>query len=101
MGFPAGKSGNPSGRRKDKKARDALVMKLTEAGEDMPRLRKVWGAIIDKAEMGDVPAANLIFDRLDGKVPQGIEGEDGDATNKLVLEVMWKARNSKPEPNDG
>jgi hypothetical protein len=76
MAFPKGKSGNPEGRRKDKKARDALVMKLMEAGEDMPRLRKVWGAILDKAEQGDVAAAREIFDRLDGKVPQTIAGDD-------------------------
>jgi hypothetical protein len=84
MAFPKGKSGNPEGRRKDKKARDALVMKLTESGEDMPRLRKVWGAILDKAELGDVAAAREIFDRLDGKVPQTIAGDD-DADPISVL----------------
>jgi hypothetical protein len=97
MGFPAGKSGNPSGRRKDKKARDALVLKLLEAGEDMPRLRKVWAAILDKAEQGDVTAAKEIFDRLDGKVPQGIVGEDEDGPVKIIHEVVWKARTPKAE----
>jgi ribosomal protein L17 len=84
MAFPKGKSGNPEGRRKDKKARDALVMTLLKAGEDMPRLRKVWEAIITKAEDGDVGAAREIFDRLDGKVPQGIVGDDdADPINVL------------------
>lgn len=100
MPFPKGKSGNPNGRRKDKKARDALVLKLLEAGEDMPRLRKVWGAILDKAEQGDVSAAKEIFDRLDGKVPQGIEGEDGEATNTIIHEVMWKSRTKTAESSE-
>jgi hypothetical protein len=97
MPFEKGKAANPGGRRKEKKARDALVMKLVEAGEDMPRLRKVWGAILDKAEQGDVSAANLIFDRLDGKVPQGIVGDDEDGPVKIIHEVVWKARNLKAE----
>jgi hypothetical protein len=87
MGFPAGKSGNPSGRRKDKKARDALVMALLDAGEDMPRLRKVWAAILDKAETGDVAAAKEIFDRLDGKVPQAIIGDDEEDAVKVLARI--------------
>jgi hypothetical protein len=87
MAFPKGKSGNPEGRRKDKKARDALVMKLLEAGEDMPRLRKVWGAIIDKAEQGDVSAAREIFDRLDGKVPQALIGDDGEDPINVLSKI--------------
>ena len=51
-------------------------MALLDAGEDMPRLRKVWAAILDKAETGDVAAAKEIFDRLDGKVPQAIIGDE-------------------------
>jgi hypothetical protein len=101
MAFEKGKSGNPGGRRKENRSRDALVMKLTEAGDDLPRLRKVWGAILDKAEQGDVACAREIFDRLDGKVPQGIAGEDGEGPLKVIHEVMWKARNSKTEPSDG
>jgi hypothetical protein len=87
MGFPTGKSGNPSGRRKDKKARDALVVALLEAGEDMPRLRKVWKAILKKAEEGDVAAAREIFDRLDGKVPQAIIGDDDEAPVSVVTRI--------------
>jgi hypothetical protein len=87
MAFPKGKSGNPEGRRKDKKARDALVVKLLEAGEDMPRLRKVWGAIIDKAEQGDVAAAREIFDRLDGKVPQALIGDDSEDPINVLSKI--------------
>jgi hypothetical protein len=88
MPFEKGKSANPGGRRKEKKARDALVMALLDAGEDMPRLRTVWNAILKKAEEGDVAAAREIFDRLDGKVPQAIVGDDGeDPVNVSVTRI--------------
>jgi len=78
MAFEKGKSGNPSGGRKQKKAHDALVLLLKADGEDMPRLRKIWDAIVTKAEGGDAPCAKEVFDRLDGKVPQAIVGDSGE-----------------------
>jgi hypothetical protein len=87
MPFEKGKSANPGGRRKEKKARDALVMALLDAGEDMPRLRRVWAALLDKAETGDVAAAKEIFDRLDGKVPQAIIGDEGEDAVKVLARI--------------
>lgn len=70
---------------KDKPFRDALRMAIADAGEDRPRLRRVATALLDKAETGDVQAIREIADRLDGKVPQGIEGGDGGPiTVKIV-----------------
>jgi hypothetical protein len=53
-------------------------MEIKTAGDDNKALRLVAQALIAKAAEGDVPAIKEIADRLDGKVPQGIEnGEDG------------------------
>lgn len=71
---------NPTsrGQQRDKPFRDALRMELAAAGDDHKLLRAVAVALIGKATDGDVPAIKEIADRLDGKVPQGIEnGEDG------------------------
>lgn len=69
---------NPRGQQRDKPFRDALRMEIAAAGEDRKLLRTVAQALIAKAAEGDVPAIKEIADRLDGKVPQGIEnGEDG------------------------
>lgn len=41
------------------------------------KLREVADALVTKAIAGDVQAIKEIADRLDGKVPQGLMGEDG------------------------
>ncbi len=54
-------------------------------------LRQVAQALVDKALTGDVPAIREIGDRLDGKVPQGIVGEEGGPM-KLVIEWSKSAQ---------
>lgn len=78
---------NPRGQQRDKPFRDALRMEIAAAGEDHKALRAVARALIAKASEGDVPAVRELGDRLDGKVPQGIEnGEDGD----FQISVSWQ-----------
>lgn len=64
---------------KDKPFREALRMAVAEAGDDLKSLRHIAQALITKAASGDVQAASLIADRLDGKATQGVElaGEGG------------------------
>lgn len=50
------------------------INEATEAGGT--RLREVADALVEKAVGGDVPAIKEIADRLDGKVPQGIVGDE-------------------------
>jgi hypothetical protein len=71
-----GQSGNPDGRGKDKLFRQALVMELKEAGEDLPELRDIARQLIDTAKAGpgeDNPAwpfaTREVIDRMDGKSP--------------------------------
>ena len=73
-----GQQGNTNAAR-GKHGRAALLMELKANGETMPDLRKVWRSIIREASAGSVPHAQLLFERLDGKVPQAVEGPDGNA----------------------
>jgi hypothetical protein len=76
MPFQPGQSGNPQGRAKDKPFRDALLLaiKEAEAADNSPRaLRRVAERLLDEAAAGNVQALKEVADRLDGKVPQGID----------------------------
>ena len=67
---------NPRGQQRDKPFRDALRMEIADAGEDFKALRPIAAALILKASEGDIPAIKELADRLDGKVPQAIVGDD-------------------------
>jgi hypothetical protein len=73
----------PGAQNKDKPYRDALRMEaaLAEQGEPChaPKGSLRWIARQQLERAGeDTPAAREVADRLDGKVPQGIEnGDDG------------------------
>lgn len=51
------------------------------------KLRKVADALVDKAMTGDVPAIKEIADRLDGKVPQAVIGDDNEDPISLRHEL--------------
>lgn len=69
-----------------------LRVAISEAHEKGgTNLRQVAQALVDKALTGDVPAIREIGDRLDGKVPQGIVGEEGGPM-KLVIEWSKSAK---------
>lgn len=62
-----------------KKLRDMLVEEgLTKTssinGESKERIKRVVERIYDEAEVGEAWAVQLIFDRVDGKVTQPIDG---------------------------
>ncbi len=78
MVFVPGKSGNPGGRPKTKHAREALLKAMREAEET--GTAETWAdiarAIRRKAAQGDLHAAQLLFDRVDGKLPTAVVGND-------------------------
>lgn len=65
-----GVSGNPSGKRALKVLTDRVRMELAQ---NPHRVNKIAEAIIAKAEDGDLAAATMIWDRLEGKPLQTME----------------------------
>jgi len=65
-----------SGRRQERPFRDALRLELAAAGDDSRALRSIAKALIAKAEEGDMQAIKEFADRIDGKVPQGVIGDE-------------------------
>ncbi len=79
-------AGRPLGaENKDKRFKAALIR---YADADPARLdqlaAKLWGTALE----GDIQALKEVADRLDGKVPQGIEAP-ANSSGKLVIE--WSA----------
>lgn len=69
MKWEKGKSGNPGGRVARKPMTDALMRALMEASDkgDWPKARDIADQLVEKARAGDTRAAELIFDRIEGK----------------------------------
>jgi hypothetical protein len=68
-----GSSGNPGGRPVYKPFIDAVNIEIAAAGPDRIKLRRIAKKILDEAEEGAPWACQLLFERLDGKVPQPVE----------------------------
>jgi hypothetical protein len=88
------------GSKPDKLMRDALMLELHQEAADAggfmtKRLRLVASALVNKAIDGDVQAIREINDRVDGKVPQAVVGDE-DSPIKHVLEVSWLGRSKSP-----
>ncbi|CUX21465.1 hypothetical protein CFBP6626_07260 [Agrobacterium tumefaciens] len=66
-----------SGRKQEKPFRDALRLELAKLQDDDQRgLRKIALSLIESAEGGDLQAIKELADRVDGKVPQAISGDE-------------------------
>ncbi len=91
MAFEKGRSGNPNGRPKRAKLFEtALMMELKDAGEDMPALREIARNLIAlcKTEVKDaLPAIKEFADRIDGKVPQAIVGDDDEDPINVLARI--------------
>lgn len=64
-----GQSGNPAGKRKGSVSLASALQRLLLAEPD--KLEAVARTIVDAAIAGDVSAARLLFERLDGHKPTG------------------------------
>ena len=74
-----------SGRKQEKPFRDALRMELAALSENDPKaLRGIARVLLDKAAEGDIQAMKELFDRVDGKVPQAVVGDDESDPISLV-----------------
>lgn len=86
-----------SGRRQEKPFRDALRMELTAAGEDQRALRSIARALIAKAEEGDMQAIKELADRIDGKVPQAVIGDEENPLQVIhaITRTIISAKNAR------
>jgi hypothetical protein len=76
--------GNQNARKRNRMLTDALKRELTQNPEDVT---KIVRKLIDRAIEGDSWAQALIHERVDGKVPQAIVGDDEEAPIRLVNRV--------------
>ena len=86
MVFQPGQSGNPGGRPKTKRFTEALSRVL----DDPDTLHRIAIALVAKGMEGDVPALREIADRLEGKVPQAIVGDDDHDPIRGTLELIQR-----------
>jgi hypothetical protein len=88
MAFTKGQSGNPGGRVKDKPWRDALMVALSRPDPENPdrkMLARIAEQVVAAAAEGKMDAAKEIGDRVDGKPPQAIVGDnEADPVNVLT-----------------
>ena len=72
------------GPKPDKLMRDALALELHQEVKlktgRRKKLRLVARTLVDNAIDGDTTAARECFDRMDGKVTQGVDAARGDIT---------------------
>lgn len=78
-----GQSGNPEGNPKSKRFYAALDRAILQ--DDGKRLRAAAEKMLDLAAGGEQWAVLALADRLDGKVPQAITGEDG---GPMVIKII-------------
>ena len=87
MAWHKGQSGNPGGNHKEKPFRDALRKVLYE--NDREQLDKIARALVKRAaQEGDPAAVREIADRLEGKVPQAVVGDNESDPIRHI--VTWE-----------
>lgn len=73
---------------KERSFANMLNIAIKEAnGLGVTKLRQVAEALVDKAIGGDVQAIKEIAERLDGKVPQALVGDDEHDAISMVTEI--------------
>lgn len=81
---------NPKGSKPDKLMRDAIMVALKREaigtdGKPTQKLYQIADALVDLAVSGDMQAIKEVNDRVDGKAPQTIAG---DNDNPIALSLI-------------
>jgi Family of unknown function (DUF5681) len=94
--FPAGRSGNPAGRRKGqptpneifmKEAARLVKIKRGETVETITKFEAIVRRMLQSAMEGDIAAARLVFIGLAQNAPDPSGGAAEDETTNLALSV--------------
>jgi hypothetical protein len=73
---------------KERSFANMLNIAIKEANDlGITKLREVADALVSKAISGDVQAIKEVADRIDGKVPQALVGDDESDPINLVTEI--------------
>ncbi len=75
--------------KREKLFNDALrVAALMQTREDgKTRLRLVADRLMEEAENGNIAAIKEVADRIDGKVPQAVIGDEDEAAVRVITEI--------------
>ena len=78
MPFRKGQSGNPGGRSREKPIADAIRAAVNEVDPKTQRRKAqlIAEKVTELALAGESWAVQMVADRLDGKVPQALVGDD-------------------------
>lgn len=81
--------GRPKGSIKPKMMTDALVLALNRYAEGTKKkqLILVADALVQKAREGDIQAIREVYDRTEGRVPQGIQA---DLNHSGAITLGWE-----------
>lgn len=88
---------------KEKSFANMLNIAIKEASKDgsSTKLRDVADALVEKAISGDVQAIKEVADRLDGKVPQAVVGDDDAPPINLVTRIERHIVRPNSKAGDG
>lgn len=84
--------GAPIGNRNSAGVRDRAfseAVRRAALAKNGAKLRAMAETLLDKAVAGDVAALREAADRIEGRVPQGIEGPGKDGAHKFELVAPW------------
>lgn len=84
-GAPAG---NQNGQKRNRLLSDALKRELVQNPDDAVAIVR---RLIEDAKAGDNGARGLLFDRVDGKVPQPLVGDEESDPIKTLSEILIRS----------
>jgi hypothetical protein len=73
--------------RRAKLFRDAILVELKKTDDDVERMQLIAAKLVEQAMEGNVQAIREIADRVDGKVPQAVVGDDEHDPLRMVTEI--------------
>jgi hypothetical protein len=82
-------------------------MEVLAAGDDHKALRRIARKLLEQAYAGDIAAIKEVADRLDGKVPQLIGGDDEAGPvrfarmERVIVQVEHQAKVIEHEAPEG